>query len=147
MACTSWPRATGAAVSTGPLFTPTYQHLCRAAGRDGTDGTRLTYARRSRDGGGPMSDDASSRFNQVQLVGRLAADAVHRELPSGDRMATFRLVIDRPDGSVEPRVDTIDCAVWRADLRRRLGGWRAGDVLRVEGELRRRFWRAGAGVA
>lgn len=94
-----------------------------------------------------MSDDTTSRFNQVQLVGRLAADAVHRELPSGDRLATFRLVIDRPDDAVGPRVDTIDCAVWRADLRRRVGAWGAGDVLRVEGELRRRFWRAGAGVA
>ena len=66
-----------------------------------------------------MSDDSATRLNQVQLVGRLAADAVQRELPSGDRLATFRLVIDRPDS----------------------------DVLRVDGELRRRFWRAGAGVA
>ena len=68
-----------------------------------------------------MSEDTTSRFNQVQLVGRLAADAVHRELPSGDRLATFRLVIDRPDNAVGPRVDTIDCASWRADLRRRVG--------------------------
>jgi single-strand DNA-binding protein len=94
-----------------------------------------------------MTDDTTTRFNHVQLVGRLAADAVQRELPSGDRLATFRLVIDRPDDVAGPRVDTIDCAVWRADLRRRVGTWGAGDVLRVEGELRRRFWRAGAGVA
>jgi single-strand DNA-binding protein len=94
-----------------------------------------------------MSADTTSRCNQVQLVGRLAADAVQRELPSGDRLATFRLVIDRPESAVGPRVDTIDCAVWRSDLRRRVVAWGAGDVLRVEGELRRRFWRAGAGVA
>src|SRR4051795_9971722 len=116
-----------------------------------------------------MSDDTTSRFNQVQLVGRLAADAVHRELPSGDRMATFRLVIDRPEGGVGPRVDTIDCAVWRggprprpaggggggtpsvwagwrAARRRRLGGGGGVDVLGVEGEPRRRFWGGGAGV-
>jgi single-strand DNA-binding protein len=91
-----------------------------------------------------MTEASASRVNEVHLVGRLAAVAVDRELPSGDTLTTFRLVVDRPEGTPGPSVDTLDCAVWRGDVRRRLASWAPGDVLRVEGELRRRFWRAGA---
>jgi single-strand DNA-binding protein len=57
------------------------------------------------------------------------------------------MVVERPEGAPGPRVDTLDCASWRADIRRASAGWKPGDVLSVEGRLRRRFWRAGAGVA
>ncbi len=36
--------------------------------------------------------------NEVLLVGRVAAVAEERELPSGDLLSTFRLVVDRPPG-------------------------------------------------
>jgi single-strand DNA-binding protein len=91
-----------------------------------------------------MAAQSVSHVNEVHLVGRLAAEAVDRQLPSGDTLTTFRLVVDRPEGAPGPRVDTVDCAAWRGDVRRTLANWAPGDVVRVDGELRRRFWRAGA---
>lgn len=95
--------------------------------------------------------DAASR-NEVLLVGRLAAPAQERVLPSGDTICTWRLVVDRPvqrpapTGIRTPTVDTLDCMAWTAAVRRCLGTARAGDVLSVEGALHRRFWRSPAGA-
>jgi len=94
--------------------------------------------------------------NEVVLVGRLAAQAEERELPSGDTVSTWRLVLDRPAaaqqraaarGGRPVTVDTIDCAGWTAGVRRNAAGWEAGDVVQVEGSLRRRFWRGPNGAA
>lgn len=99
-------------------------------------------------GAGPV------HVNEVHLVGRLAAEPVRRELPSGDQLVSFRLVVERPPGarsgrgsSRSPTVDTLDCAAWRKDVQRVLGRAGAGDVLEVHGVLRRRFWRTGGGAA
>ena len=88
--------------------------------------------------------------NQVQLQGRLAASPERRSLPSGDEVVTFRLVVARRStarspGGARPAVDTIDCTIWSAGLRRRSTSWQAGEVLAVGGALRRRFWRSGGG--
>lgn len=92
--------------------------------------------------------------NEVVLVGRVSAPAEERELPSGDIIMTWRLVVDRPPpargrthGRRAATVDTFDCVVWTAKLRRAVRGFAAGDVVAVEGALRRRFWRGGAGAA
>ena len=45
------------------------------------------------------------------------------------------------------RVDTLDCAAFRADLRRRSASWGPGDVVDLRGSLRRRFFRTGGGTA
>lgn len=97
---------------------------------------------------------ATTSCNEVTLVGRLAAPPIRRELPSGDEIATFRLVVDRParrarSGPTDERrrVDTLDCVVWRADLRRRLDRIPEGTMVAVEGAVRRRFWRSPAGPA
>lgn len=97
---------------------------------------------------------AVSHLNEVHLVGRLAAAPVSRELPSGDLLLQFRLVVTRKGpprgaagGARVPTVDTLDCAAWRKDVQRLLGGCRAGDVLEVRGALRRRFWRSPGGAA
>lgn len=89
-------------------------------------------------------------MNKVELEGRVAAAPEERELPSGDRLWTCRLVVSRgearvlPSGRRAPSVDTLDLAAWSARARRSMGSWREGDVVHVEGELRRRFYRAGA---
>jgi single-strand DNA-binding protein len=92
--------------------------------------------------------------NEVVLVGRVSAPAEERELPSGDVIATWRLVVDRPPagrgrggGQSAVKVDTLDCVVWTPKLRRAVRTFAAGDVVAVEGALRRRFWRAGAAAA
>lgn len=92
--------------------------------------------------------------NEVVLTGRVAAEAQERELPSGTVLSSWRLVVDRPAGGRRgppgvrvPTVDTLDCVVWTAALRRTVSGYQPGDVVTVEGALRRRFWRSGAGAA
>jgi single-strand DNA-binding protein len=89
-------------------------------------------------------------LNQVHLGGRLAAAPVAVVLPSGDELVTLRLVVPRPPGPGRARsraatVDTVDCSVWPAALRRTVSRWQPGDLIEVEGSLRRRFWRGPGG--
>jgi single-strand DNA-binding protein len=95
------------------------------------------------------ADDQPSHVNDVHLVGRLSAEPETREMPSGDLMMSFRLVVDRPPARRKvrgPMVDTLDCAVWRKDVQRSLRAAAPGDVLEVTGALRRRFWRSPGGA-
>lgn len=92
-----------------------------------------------------MTDDT----NLVRLMGRISADPESKTLPSGDEVLTFRLVVRRSPAArrrSKQVVDTIECSVWSAPLRRKIARWHAGAEVVVEGQLRRRFTRAGAGV-
>ncbi len=101
-----------------------------------------------------MSENNSTQArNEVLIVGRLSAAAVERELPSGDVLTTWRLVVDRPpsrrkvpEGTRPATVDALDCVAWLQALQRAAAGWAPGDVISVEGALRRRFWRAPSGL-
>ncbi|MDT7572548.1 MAG: single-strand DNA-binding protein [Actinomycetota bacterium] len=91
--------------------------------------------------------------NEVVLVGRVARDPEEKELPSGDVLVLFSLIVDRPpsrrpvpEGSRPVTTDTIDCVAWSAAARRTAAGFGPDDVVRVEGALRRRFWRSPAGA-
>jgi single-strand DNA-binding protein len=79
--------------------------------------------------------------NTVVVQGRLSADASRRTLPSGDEVVVLRVVVPRGDG----RSDALDVAAWTATLRRRTRTWRSGDIVRIEGSVRRRFWRTPTG--
>ena len=90
--------------------------------------------------------------NEVVLVGRVSADPVEFELPSGSVIATLRLVVRRPAKSGRqpekgPTVDTIDCTGWLAGPRRSMLSLHAGDTVEIAGAVRRRFWRAGKAPA
>lgn len=86
--------------------------------------------------------------NSISLVGRLSGEVVERELPSGDRVANFRVVVPRPAGAPgRARVDTIDVACWSTRTRRIAGRLTEGTVVVIDGALRRRFFAAGAGRA
>ena len=109
---------------------------------------------RAKDASEPAGAGTQDGRNDVLLVGRLPAAASSRELPSGDVLVQFRLVIPRAgsamDREVRPRaptVDTIDCVARRPGVQRSVRGWQTGDVVEVVGALRRRFWRAGGGPA
>ncbi len=95
---------------------------------------------------------AGESRNEVVLVGRLAAPPQERELPSGDVLTTWRLVVDRaptkrplPQGIRPTTVDALECVAWTSAVRRSAVAWQPGDVVAVEGALRRRFWRGPAG--
>lgn len=91
--------------------------------------------------------------NDVALRGRLAGPVELRELPSGDTLLVFRLTVRRPAPPPraarprEPRQDTITCVSFGKGLITRSAGWQPGDLLEVEGSLRRRFWRTPTGRA
>lgn len=84
--------------------------------------------------------------NEVKLAGRVSRGPVERELPSGDRVLSFRLSVPRPPGAQRPGSDWVDCAVWRPRLRRSVARWAEGDEVEVTGALRRRVFRSGGGV-
>ncbi|WP_152189608.1 single-stranded DNA-binding protein [Georgenia satyanarayanai] len=95
-----------------------------------------------------MTSDHQVGHNAVSLVGRVSGEVEERELPSGDRLTTFRLVVPRPDaGEGRARVDTIDISCWSGRTRRVAGRVGEGSVVAVEGALRRRFFATGVGRA
>lgn len=84
--------------------------------------------------------------NEVHLAGKVSRVPQERVLPSGDKVVSFRLSVPRPAGSPRPGSDWVDCAVWTGRLRRAVARWVVGDEVEVSGALRRRVFRAGAGV-
>jgi single-strand DNA-binding protein len=87
----------------------------------------------------------AEHVNDVHVVGRLVVAPERRELPSGDEVVVWRLVVERagPPATGRPHLDTLDCAAWAARLRRQASSWSPGDIVEVRGALRRRFWRSG----
>ena len=90
-------------------------------------------------------------LNEVRLVGRVAAPAQERAMPSGDVLCTFRVSVQRDAGEVarassRQRVDSLECATWSGRVRRSALGWEPGDEVEVKGALRRRFFRTAGGT-
>jgi single-strand DNA-binding protein len=103
------------------------------------------------EGGSAMQDGSC---NEVRLVGRVSGEPEERELPSGDLLVSWRVVVDRApprrparEGVRVPTIDTLDCVAWTAATRRTARSLQAGDVVEVSGALRKRFWRSGGGPA
>jgi single-strand DNA-binding protein len=85
--------------------------------------------------------------NRVSVVGRVSSAATARIMPSGDELVTWRVVVDRPPShGPGPRFDVVDCVAWSARTRRSALAWVVGDVVAIEGALRRRFWRSPGGL-
>ena len=85
--------------------------------------------------------------NQVVLRGRVSSAPVARELPSGALVVGVRVTVRR-ERTVMTRgskqtVDWMECTAWAAGPRRTVERWQVGDVVEVEGALRRRFSRGG----
>ncbi|QZY30570.1 single-stranded DNA-binding protein [Nocardioides coralli] len=84
--------------------------------------------------------------NQVRLVGRVSGEPEERRLPSGDRVWAFRVVVAREQPHGRQRVDALECAAWSGRTQRSVARWSPGDLVEVEGALRRRFYRTGGGT-
>ena len=100
-----------------------------------------------------MSTDPETQAaarNTVWLAGRVSSAPLERELPSGDRVVTFRVVTPRERSPMTAKSkqtsDWVDCAAWGSRARRSVASWQVGDQVVVEGALRRRFFRAGGGA-
>src|SRR5262245_18620730 len=100
----------------------------------------------------PMSHDVDSEgeLNEVVLRGRVTSTPEGRTLPSGTAVVSFRLSVSRAKthmtaGSRQTS-DWVDCVAWGPRPRRSAGSWRVGDVVEIQGALRRRFFRSGGGV-
>lgn len=99
---------------------------------------------------GAQAREAPDATNLVRLRGRVSTAPEERELPSGTRITTLRLSVARQatpmtSGSKQT-ADWVDCSAWGPKVRRTVGAWRAGDVVEIEGALRRRFSRGPAGT-
>ena len=86
--------------------------------------------------------------NEVFLVGRVSSQGIERDLPSGDKVVEFRVVVDRLAKRGKKReVDTLDIAAWSASARRSALSLKVDQWIEVNGAVRRRFWQAPTGLA
>ena len=90
------------------------------------------------------TEEIDYSLNDCLLRGRVSAEAVEKELPSGDRVVEFRLIIARTD---RDGVDTLDIAAWSPKCRRTALSLKSGEWVEVSGSVRRRFWQGPAGLA
>ena len=91
-----------------------------------------------------LSEEVDYSLNDCLLRGRVSAEAVEKELPSGDRVVEFRLIITRTE---RDGVDTLDIAAWSPKGRRTALSLKSGEWVEVSGSVRRRFWQGPAGLA
>lgn len=96
----------------------------------------------------PAAAPGAPHRNEISLVGRFSGPESPRQLPSGDTLLAFRVVVERPrSGQARVSVDAIDCQALAAGVRRTVGRLQPGDLVEVRGALRRRFFRHPAGSA
>lgn len=80
--------------------------------------------------------------NEVVIEGQLTRDPVQRQLKAGERIWLLSVAAPQVSGS---GVDWLDCSVRSGRLLRAVAFWQCGDVVRLEGHVRRRFFHV-AGV-
>ena len=90
-----------------------------------------------------MNDDFEY-LNEVSLIGRLSGVPIEKELPSGDKVVEFRLIVSRLELS---GVDTLDIAAWSAKSRRSALSLKPDEWIEISGAIHRRFWKAPTGLA
>ena len=89
-------------------------------------------------------DELDYSLNDLMLRGRVSAQAVEKELPSGDKVVEFRLIVSRLERG---GVDTLDIAAWSSKMRRSALTLKEGEWIEISGSIHRRFWSGPAGVA
>jgi single-strand DNA-binding protein len=93
---------------------------------------------------GEIEEEEDYSLNDLLLRGRVSAKALEKELPSGDKIVEFRLIVSRQrhDG-----VDTLDIAAWSAKSRRIALTLKPDEWVEVSGAIHRRFWTGAGGLA
>ena len=89
-------------------------------------------------------------INHVHVQGRVSSGPEARELPSGSSVVSLRLSLSRAESPMtkgsKQTVDWVDCAAWGSSQRRAALRWKVGDVVAIEGALRRRVSRGPHGM-
>jgi single-strand DNA-binding protein len=88
--------------------------------------------------------DLDYSLNDLLLRGRVSAQAIEKELPSGDKVVEFRLIVSRLERG---GVDTLDIAAWSSKMRRSALTLKEGEWIEISGSIHRRFWSGPTGVA
>jgi single-strand DNA-binding protein len=88
--------------------------------------------------------DEDYSLNDVVLRGRVSQEAVEKELPSGDKVVEFRLIVSREK---QPGVDTLDIGSWSSKSRRIALSLTPNEWVEISGSIHRRFWSGPSGLA
>ena len=89
-------------------------------------------------------EEVDYSLNDVLLRGRVSAPAISKELPSGDKVVEFRLIVSRDQ---RQGVDTLDIAAWSAKARKCALSLHADEWVEIAGSIHRRFWQGPAGLS
>jgi single-strand DNA-binding protein len=92
----------------------------------------------------PTEEKMDLSLNDLLLRGRVSAPATVKELPSGDKVVEFRLIVTRID---RDGVDTLDIAAWSGKSRKTALSLKGDEWIEVSGSVHRRFWQSPAGLA
>ena len=82
--------------------------------------------------------------NEVYLVGEVITVPELRTFADGTEVVTFRLDV-RAEAESRPIRDSFDITIINARTRKAALGWDVGATVEIEGAVRRKFHRVGAG--
>jgi single-strand DNA-binding protein len=91
-----------------------------------------------------IDEELDYSLNDLLLRGRVSAQAIEKELPSGDKVVEFRLIVSRLERG---GVDTLDIAAWSSKMCRSALTLKEGEWIEISGSIHRRFWSGPTGVA
>lgn len=83
-------------------------------------------------------------FNKVVLMGRLTADPTLKETPTGNKLVTFDLAVDRGYGENRD-TDFFPCRAWSGAAETIAKHCRKGKELLVSGQLQNSHWEDNKG--
>ncbi len=94
----------------------------------------------------PQQEEVAEDFslNDLVLRGRVSQKAIEKELPSGDKVVEFRLIVTRDKQS---GVDTLDIGAWSSKARRTALTLSPDQWVEISGSIHRRFWSGPNGLA
>jgi single-strand DNA-binding protein len=81
--------------------------------------------------------------NEVYLVGEVSSTPEERTLSDGRGAVTFRLEV-RTDSSAGGNRDSLDITLTSPRARKAALAWAVGDLVEVQGVVRRKFYKVGA---
>jgi single-strand DNA-binding protein len=108
------------------------------------EGARMATKSANSKGKASTEEKIDLSLNDLLVRGRVSAPATVKELPSGDKVVEFRLIVSRID---RDGVDTLDIAAWSGKSRKTALSLKSDEWIEVSGSVHRRFWQSPAGLA